>query len=83
MFTSLLAGLGGLLPTLSKIGASFAAQPDQPLPHWHILIPLAIFFILGFVLNFPFNREMDITKAVIIGIAAPGLITNIIAGGGV
>lgn len=75
-----LAGIGGLLPTLSKLAAAFAAQPDQPLPHWHITIALSIFFVLGCVLNVPFNREHDLTKAVMVGIAAPALITNIIAG---
>jgi hypothetical protein len=76
----LLAGVGGLLPTLSKIAASFAAQPDQPLPHWHILVALAIFFIIGVCLNIPYNKENDFAKAVVVGIAAPALITNIIAG---
>jgi hypothetical protein len=78
--TSLLAGLGGLLPSLSRIATSFMVQPEQPLPHWHILIALSIFFLLGSVLNIPFNRENDITKAIVVGISAPGLITNIIAG---
>lgn len=68
------------MPTLSRLGASYASQPEQPLPHPHILIPLVIFFILGFFLNFAFNMEKDISKALVIGIAAPGLITNIIAG---
>ena len=76
----LLAGVGGLLPTLSKLAASFAAQPDQPLPGWHFLIALGIFFILGGVLNVPFNRENDLAKALTLGIAAPALITNILAG---
>lgn len=80
LWTSLLAGFGGLLPTLSKIAGSFAAQPEQPLPHIHILIALFIFFLLGFVLNISFNKDKDVTKAIIIGISAPGLITNIYNG---
>lgn len=80
MLSALLAGVGGLLPSVSRIAASLAVQPEQPLPHWHILIALALFFAMGFVLNFAMNKENDLTKAVIVGISAPALITNIVAG---
>jgi hypothetical protein len=76
----LFAGFGGLLPTLANIAASFAAKPEQPLPHWHIVIPLLAFAFIGAVLSYAFNREHDIKKAIMIGICAPGIITNIIAG---
>jgi CheY-like chemotaxis protein len=78
--TALLAGFGGTLPSLSRIATSFAAQPDQPWPHLGILVALGIFFLLGSVLNLAFNKDEDLSRALIIGISAPGIITNIIAG---
>ncbi|PDT89885.1 hypothetical protein CO669_13955 [Bradyrhizobium sp. Y36] len=75
-----LAGFGGLLPTTAQLAASFAAQPEQPLPHWHILYGIALFFLIGAVLGFAFNKESDLAKAVVIGISAPALITNILNG---
>ncbi len=75
-----LAGFGGLLPTTAQLAASFAAQPDQPLPHWHILFAIALFFGIGAILNFAFNKEADLGKAIVIGISAPAIITNIING---
>lgn len=76
----ILAGFGGLLPTTAQLAASFAAQPEQPLPHWHILFAIALFFGIGAVLSIAFNKESDLGKAVVIGISAPAIITNIING---
>jgi hypothetical protein len=41
---------------------------------------MAAFFILGCIVNVAFNRDHDLSKAVMVGIAAPGIITNIVAG---
>jgi hypothetical protein len=74
------AGFGGLLPTSAQLAASFAAQPEQPLPHWHILLAIALFFCIGAVLSIAFNKEADLGKAIVIGISAPAIITNILNG---
>jgi hypothetical protein len=76
----LLGGFGGALPAALKIGTSIVTDPDQPLPNPHIILGMAIFFVIGIFANIAFNKERDFRSAVIIGIAAPGLITNIIAG---
>lgn len=80
MVAAIFAGIGGLLPSIARLAAAFATQPDQPLPHPHILIGLALFFVIGAVLSVAFNRDSDIGRGVIIGISAPGIITNILAG---
>jgi hypothetical protein len=76
----ILAGFGGLLPTTAQLAASYAAQPEQPLPHWHILFAIALFFAIGAVLSIAFNKEADLGKAIVIGISAPAIITNILVG---
>ena len=80
VWVALFAGIGGILPTFANVAASYVAVPEQPLPHWHLLLGLSIFFFIGFILNFPLNRDSDIGKAIIIGISAPGIITNILSG---
>lgn len=69
-----------MLPTTAKLAASLAAQPDQPLPHWHILFSFALFFGIGAVLSIAFNKNGDLAQAIVIGISAPAIITNIING---
>ena len=59
----ILAGFGGVLPTTAQLAASLAAQPDQPLPHWHILFALALFFGIGAVLSIAFNKNGDLAQA--------------------
>ncbi len=57
------------------------AKDNPDLPSAHILLPLAIFFFIGVVLNGVFNRQnWDIGRALVIGISAPGIITNLING---
>lgn len=78
---SLMAGAGGLLPSLSNIAGKMVVQPVPDMPHIYVTIPLAIFFFIGVVLNFAFNREdWEVGKALIIGISAPGIITNLVSG---
>lgn len=74
------AGIGGLLPTVANISSSYLARSDQPLPHWSILVPLLGFAFVGVVLNRALNHEHDIKQAIMIGICAPGILTNIVAG---
>lgn len=76
----ILAGFGGMLPTTAQLAASYAAVPEQPLPHWHFLLAVALFFCIGAVLSIAFNKEADLGKAIVIGISAPAIITNIING---
>jgi hypothetical protein len=79
---AILAGVGGLLPTCAKLAATFVTKPNEPLPHPHILIGLLIFFTIGAVLSFAFNKDHDLGKALVLGISAPGIISNIVAGVG-
>jgi hypothetical protein len=80
LISALLAGIGGIVPSLLKIAAAIIADPMVALPPWHVIVPLAIYFVIGAILNAPLNKDRDISKAIMIGIAAPGIITNIASG---
>jgi hypothetical protein len=75
-----LGGIGGMMPTFCKIAASFAAEPEQALPHPHIGIGLVLFFVIGAVCCAAFNKDNDLSRALIIWVSGPGLITNIVSG---
>ncbi|TXH35608.1 MAG: hypothetical protein E6Q98_15040 [Rhodospirillaceae bacterium] len=77
---SVMAGLGGLLPSACKIAVALTTDPSQPLPHPHIFIGLGVFFLISLVLNVGINRDHHLDRAVMIGICAPGIITNAVAG---
>ena len=66
----------------TSFGALGRAPPiaHQPLPHWHILFSVALFFGIGAVLSIAFNKNGDLAQAIVIGISAPAIITNIING---
>lgn len=74
-----LAGLGGTMPTVCRLAATYVTNPETPLPQWGLCFGLGLFFIIGVVLAYAFT-ENDLRKAFILGIAAPGIITNIMAG---
>ena len=73
------AGFGGLLPTIAKMAAVYVADPGADWPKAGMYLGLALFFILGAGVALVM-RESDFRKAVALGIAAPGIITNLAAG---
>lgn len=74
-----ISGIGGILPTLSRVGASLASNPGQPLPGLGVALSMACFFFLGVFLCLGL-QEKRIRDAFILGIAAPGIVSNIVAG---
>ena len=75
----LIGGIGGLLPTLVKLGTVYTQAPNTPPPAPGLYIGLAIFFGLG-ALFAGISKEGNLMKVIAIGIAAPGVVTNFLAG---
>jgi hypothetical protein len=77
----IVAGIGGMVPTLSKLASYYVTGngTGAPLPGKGMIFGIFLFFILGAVLAYVLS-ESDLKRAFIIGIAAPGIITNIVSG---
>jgi len=71
--------IGGVLPTLAKLASTYVATPSTPPPQLGLLIGLALFGIIGAAIAVA-TKQTDIQQALIAGIAAPGIITNLLAG---
>ncbi len=76
---AIVAGTGGMLPTLSRLAATYVDNPYTPEPAYGIYLGLAIFFVIGAILAFAFG-EKSLRQALIIGISAPALINSIASG---
>lgn len=76
---AIVAGTGGMLPTLSRLAATYVDNPHTPGPAYGIYLGLGIFFIIGAILAFAFG-EKSLRQALIIGISAPALINSIASG---
>jgi hypothetical protein len=74
-----LGGLGGTCPTLAKLGGTYSADPGTPPPELGIYISLAIFAVLGGIIALAYGRE-NLRSAIAAGIAAPAIVTNVLAG---
>jgi hypothetical protein len=75
----LVAGLGGLLPTLSRLASTYATDFKTPLPEAGAYIALGLFFVIGAIMA-ACLRETDIRQAFVLGISAPAIITNTLTG---
>jgi exonuclease III len=75
-----IGGLGGILPTLSSIAGSAAANPNKidiiSLGH---LTSMFLYFIVGFILCYGM-RERRLKESFLLGIAAPAIIMNLVSG---
>lgn len=71
--------LGGLCPTIAKLASTFSADPGQPLPEYGFWIGVVCFAILGAIIAAGVGSK-EIKAAVFAGIAAPGIVTNVVAG---
>lgn len=68
-----------MLPTLSRLAATYVDNPYTPEPAYGIYLGLAIFFVIGAILAFAFG-EKSLRQALIIGISAPALINSVASG---
>lgn len=72
------AGIGGTLPTLCRLAATYSvSDPMPPLPAVGLYVALALFFVIGMAVAFGFG-ETDLKKAFMLGIAAPAIVTSIV-----
>jgi hypothetical protein len=79
--------IGGMLPTIARLAATYVAQPLTPLPEIGLYFGLALYAGIGSAVAFvmaPFDRRqivlVELRQALIAGIAAPAILGNIIAG---
>lgn len=75
----LLAGMGGIIPTAARLASAYVSDPTLPLPAVGMYFGLSLFFLIGVALCYAFSEENK-RQAFILGICAPGIITNIVAG---
>lgn len=79
VFLLIMAGLGGMLPTMSRMAAFYVVNPAASLPEPGFYVGLVCFFAIGAVIGFAL-AEHNVRRAVLVGIAAPGIITNVASG---
>lgn len=75
-----MAGLGGMLPTLAKLAGTYVTEPWTPMPEPGLYFGLALFFVVGMIVYRGLREGRTTREAIIVGIAAPALITNILFG---
>ena len=75
----LFGALGGSCPTLAKLASTYSTNPTTDMPNFGIFIGLGLFALLGGIVAVGFGAS-DLKGSLVSGIAAPGLITNIVAG---
>jgi hypothetical protein len=75
-----LAGIGGMLPTIGRLASTFVTDPTTPMPSFGMYFGLGCFFVLGAVIFLGLSKHRSLQEALVLGIAAPGIITNIAAG---
>jgi hypothetical protein len=73
------AGIGGTLPTLCRLAATYSVNPSQTAPTIGIYIAMALFFLIGMAVAFGFG-ESELRKAFALGIAGPAIVTSIFSG---
>src|SRR5262245_28358002 len=74
-----IAGFGGMTPTLCRLATSYATNPETPLPNNGLYLGLFLFFVIACILCIAFE-ERSFKQAFIIGVSAPGIITNVVSG---
>ncbi|MEM9584150.1 MAG: hypothetical protein AAGA08_13650 [Pseudomonadota bacterium] len=71
--------LGGMCPSLAKLAGSFSANPDQAMPIIGVYVALFLFAVLGAIVSLGFGTQ-EVRAAIVAGIAAPAIVTNVLAG---
>jgi hypothetical protein len=73
------AGLGGILPTLCHLAASYSTDPSQPMPEIGVYFALVLFFFIGTAVAFGLE-ETVLKKAFVLGIAGPAVVASFVNG---
>lgn len=71
--------LGGMCPTIASLAGYYATKPKDPMPEISVLIGLGLFAVLGSIVAMGFGAR-EVKAAIVAGIAAPGIVTNIASG---
>ncbi|MDC7789729.1 hypothetical protein PQJ75_19280 [Rhodoplanes sp. TEM] len=80
MVPILIAGaLGGVLPTTARLASTYVSLPDTPLPGFGLLLGLSLFALIGAAIAYG-TGSTEVRQALVAGVAAPGIITNLVAG---
>ena len=69
--------IGGCCPTIAKLASYFSTHWGAPMPEIGVVFAMLLFALLGAIISFAVSAQ-DIKAALIAGIAAPGIITNIV-----
>jgi hypothetical protein len=75
----LFGAFGGIMPTLANLATTYVAIPATPMPAVGLLFGLALFAVIGGGVALT-NTSREIRQAIFAGIAAPAIMTSIIAG---
>lgn len=75
----LFGALGGMCPTISHLAGFYSTKPTDPLPELGVFIGLALFALLGAIIAAGFGAR-EVKAAIIAGIAAPAIVTNVATG---
>ena len=68
------AGIGGTLPTVSRLAAAYAAGGNPPFSV-QVCVALGLFFVIGVAVALGLG-ESEARKAFVLGIAAPAIVTS-------
>lgn len=71
--------LGGISPTIARLAATYSTNPEGPPPELGFWIGVACFAILGAIIAMGIGSK-EVKAAIFAGIAAPGIVTNVVAG---
>jgi hypothetical protein len=75
----LIAAIGGLLPTAAKMATVYTVNPATPMPEAGLYFGLLLFSAIGAALAYGLS-ENSVKQALLLGVCAPGIITNMVAG---
>lgn len=70
---------GGCCPTIARLASFYSTNPGSDMPQLGVYLAMGLFAILGAFIAVGFGAD-EVKAAIVAGIAAPGLVTNIVAG---
>ncbi|SEV96084.1 hypothetical protein SAMN04488515_0415 [Cognatiyoonia koreensis] len=70
---------GGMCPSIAKLASVYSTNPDAPMPVFGAYLAMGLFAFLGGGIALGFGAR-EVKAAIIAGIAAPGIVTNIVSG---
>lgn len=56
----LIAGVCGIVPTISRLAGTYVADPATPMPAFGLYFGLLLFFVIGSVLAYAFSETEQV-----------------------